>query len=138
MIEPRIYRAAFVPALLAVVLALFSLESRPRPLPQGLPADVLFEDDTETTTARDRRVRARPARRASPGTARRPRLVRDAFREPRLHASRPTASAQGSTDLVNVIGRRAGRSRRQIVVVAARDARRGARRRRAARPTPPR
>src|SRR4051812_41760753 len=43
MIEPRVYRAAFVPALFAVVLAMFSLEGRPRPLPQGLAADVLFD-----------------------------------------------------------------------------------------------
>ena len=43
MIEPRIYRAAFVPALLAVVLAMFSFQSRPRPLAQGLAADVLFD-----------------------------------------------------------------------------------------------
>ena len=40
MIEPRIYRAAFVPALLAVVLTMFSFQSRPGPLRQGLPADV--------------------------------------------------------------------------------------------------
>ena len=43
MIEPRVYRAAFVPALLAIVLAMFSFESRPRALPQGLAADVLFD-----------------------------------------------------------------------------------------------
>ena len=45
MIEPRVYRAAFVPALLAIVLAMFSFESRPRALPQGLAADVLFDGD---------------------------------------------------------------------------------------------
>src|SRR3954447_9847431 len=45
LIEPRVYRAAFVPALLVLVLAAFSLESRPRPLPQGLAADVLFDGD---------------------------------------------------------------------------------------------
>ncbi|MGH2824688.1 MAG: hypothetical protein ACRDLY_17060, partial [Thermoleophilaceae bacterium] len=43
MIEPRVYRAAFVPALLALVLTMFSLQSRPRSLPQGLAADVLFD-----------------------------------------------------------------------------------------------
>ena len=43
MIEPAVYRAAFVPALLAVLLAMFSLEDRPRALPQGLAADVLFD-----------------------------------------------------------------------------------------------
>jgi len=41
--EPRVYRAAFIPALLVVVLTMFSLQGRPRPLPQGLAADVLFD-----------------------------------------------------------------------------------------------
>jgi hypothetical protein len=45
VIEPRIYRAAFIPAVLAVVLVMFSLENRPKPLPQGLAADVLFDGD---------------------------------------------------------------------------------------------
>ena len=45
MIEPRIYRAAFIPALLAVVLVMFSLENRPKPVPQGLAADVVFDGD---------------------------------------------------------------------------------------------
>ena len=43
MIEPRVYRAAFVPALLVLVLTMFSLQSRPGPLAQGLAADVLFD-----------------------------------------------------------------------------------------------
>ena len=43
MIEPRIYRAAFAPALLAFVLAMFSLGGRPAPLPQSGAADVLFD-----------------------------------------------------------------------------------------------
>ena len=41
MIEPRIYRAAFVPALFAFMLAMFSLGGRPAPLPQSGAADVL-------------------------------------------------------------------------------------------------
>jgi hypothetical protein len=43
MIEPRVYRAAFVPALLALFLTMFSLQSRPPPLEQGLAADILFD-----------------------------------------------------------------------------------------------
>ena len=43
MIEPRIYRAAFFPALLALVLVAFSLQTAPRAVPQGLAADALFE-----------------------------------------------------------------------------------------------
>ena len=36
--EPRLYRAAFLPALLALIVAAFSLEARPAPLPQTLAA----------------------------------------------------------------------------------------------------
>jgi len=43
LIEPRIYRAAFIPALFAVVIAMFSLESRPPSVQQALAADVLFD-----------------------------------------------------------------------------------------------
>ena len=51
MIEPRVYRAAFIPALLAVVLAMFSFQSRPRPLEQGLAADVLFDGEQAAALA---------------------------------------------------------------------------------------
>ncbi|MEA2454890.1 MAG: hypothetical protein QOI45_1152, partial [Thermoleophilaceae bacterium] len=76
MFEPRVYRAAFVPALLALVLTMFSLQSSPRPLPQGLAADVLFDgrvaaaetgrivaaaSDRRTGTVGDARTAARVA-----------------------------------------------------------------------------
>ena len=127
MIEPRIYRAAFVPALLAVVLTMFSFQSRPRPLEQGLAADVLFDGvqaaDLATRIAQDAPDR-RPGTRGNLGTAE---LVADTF------AARGFAGGPGSRpelqrfthaghELVNVIGRRAGGSRRQVVIVAARDA----------------
>src|SRR5918999_2963813 len=65
VIEPRVYRAAFVPALLALVLTMFSLQSRPRPLAQGLAADVLFDGRVAAAEAA-RIVAAAPDRR--PGT----------------------------------------------------------------------
>ena len=127
VIEPRIYRAAFVPALLAVVLAMFSFESRPRPLPQGLAADVLFDGaqaaDLATRIATEaarppRRHARRPRdRRAGGGRVRRARLRQRADRHPELQRF-----THAGHELVNVIGRRAGSSRRQIVIVAARDA----------------
>src|SRR5437660_1141865 len=62
MIEPRIYRAAFIPALLAIVLVAFSLEAPPPPLGQGLAADALFDGQEASgllseilQTANDRR-----------------------------------------------------------------------------------
>jgi MFS family permease len=127
VIEPRVYRAAFVPALLAVVLAMFSFESRPRPLPQGLAADVLF-DGAQAAQLAARIATDAPDRRAgTPGDRATASLVADAFaargftggRPGRPHVQRFTHAGH---DLVNVIGLRAGRSRRLIVIVAARDA----------------
>jgi hypothetical protein len=127
VIEPRVYRAAFVPALLAIVLAMFSFESRPRALPQGLAADVLF-DGAQAADLATRIATDAPDRRAGTrGDLATAQLVEDAF------AARGFSGGRGGQpevqrfthagrDLVNVIGVRAGRSRRQIVIVAARDA----------------
>jgi hypothetical protein len=121
LIEPRIYRAAFVPALLAVVLVMFSLESRPRPLPQGLAADVIF--DGEQAAAEARRIASEHPDR-SPGSAgdlAAAADVRAAFRSSGF-ADDVQSFEHDGRKLVNVIGRRAGRSRSQVVVIAARDA----------------
>ena len=121
MIEPRIYRAAFVPALLAIVLVMFSLESRPRPLPQGLAGDVVFGGAEAVATTRSI-VDAAPDRKAGTvGDREAARLVVEAFRARSFSVEVDRFQSDGE-DLVNVIGRRAGRTRRQVVVVAARDA----------------
>ena len=39
MLDPRIYRAGLIPALLAAIVAAFSIETPPRPLAAGLPPD---------------------------------------------------------------------------------------------------
>ena len=121
MIEPRVYRAAFVPALLAVLLAMFSLESRPRPVPQGLAADVLF--DGEQAADRARQIAAdHPDRAAgSPGDRAVAEQVVAAFEASGFSVESQPFDHDGD-GLVNVIGRRAGRTLDQIVVVAARDA----------------
>ena len=127
MIEPRIYRAAFVPALLAVVLTMFSFQSRPGPLRQGLPADVLF-DGNQATELATRIATQEPDRRAgSTGDRATAQLVADTFAARGFAGgggARPVVQRFTSDDkrLVNVVGRRAGSSRRQIVIVAARDA----------------
>ena len=116
-----------MPALLAIVLAMFSFESRPRALPQGLAADVLF-DGAQAAGLATRIATDTPDRRAgTPGDRATAKLVADAF------ADRGFSGGQGGEphvrrfthaghDLVNVIGLRAGSSRRAIVIVAARDA----------------
>ena len=127
MIEPRIYRAAFVPALLALFLTMFSFQSRPRPLPQGLAADVLF-DGAQAAALAERIAAQAPDRRAgSRGDRATAQLVADTFATRGFAAGggvRPVVQrfTHSGPELVNVIGRRAGSSRRQIVIVAARDA----------------
>ena len=101
MIEPRVYRAAFIPALLALVLAMFSLQCRPAPLPQGLAADVLFDGDEAAQLRRaDRRPSSPTGARAGPATRRRRSWWRassraagfqPASRAPALHARGPAA-----------------------------------------------
>jgi MFS family permease len=127
VIEPRIYRAAFVPALLAVVLTMFSFQSRPRPVPQGLAADVLF-DGNQASALAARIAADSPDRRAgSDGDLATARLVADTFEARGFAGGAGTGPVvqrftHADRRLVNVIGRRAGSSRRQIVIVAARDA----------------
>jgi hypothetical protein len=119
--EPRVYRAAFVPALLALVLTMFSLQSRPRPLPQGLAADVLFDGRVAAAEAA-RIVAAAGDRRAGrEGDERTAVRVEQALASSGFRVERQGFTHAGH-ELSNVIGRRAGRSRHQIVVVANRDA----------------
>jgi MFS family permease len=124
VIEARVYRAAFIPALLAVVLAMFSFQSRPGPLQQGLAADVLF-DGREAARLAARIATDQPDRRAGePGDAATADFVadsRDSLEARGFQVERQRFSYAGRS-LENVIGRRAGSSRRQIVIVAARDA----------------
>ena len=131
MLDPRVYRAAFVPALLAVFVVAFSLEGRPRPATTRLAADA-FDGARAYGGVRARNSLlelggAFPA--APPGQHGR----RGARRPRRGHAAAATASASrrrqdrgrtvdGTTALETVEGVRPGRSGRRIVVLAHRDA----------------
>ena len=123
MIEPRIYRAAFIPAVLAVVLVMFSLENRPRPAPQGLAADVLFDGRIAFRELRAI-VERWPDRR--PGTATSADFAADLaerFRalEPEGFEVAEDRWEENGEPLVNVVARRPGATREQIVIMAARD-----------------
>ena len=126
MIEPRIYRAAFVPALLAIVLAMFSFQSRPPSLEQGLAADVLFDGNQAADLATRIAAESPDRRPGSPGDLATAQLVADTFAARGFGGAGADPIMQRFThaghDLVNVVGRRAGSSRRQIVIIAARDA----------------
>lgn len=121
MIEPRLYRAAFLPALLALVVAAFSLEDRPRAVTEGLPADVLFDGGAASSTA-GAIVHAAPDRRAGGrGDRATARTVAAALHRAGF-ATTTDAFDNGSARLLNVVGVRPGLSRHQLVVLAARDA----------------
>jgi hypothetical protein len=121
LIEPRIYRAAFVPALLALVIAMFSLESRPPPVPQALAADVLF-DGRVALAGTQRLASSYPDRRpGSNGDQLAAGQVTTSLRQQHF-AVTVDRFHDDETALVNVVGRRIGESPRQIVVVAPRDA----------------
>jgi hypothetical protein len=110
-----------VPALVALVLTMFSFEGKPRPLPQGLAADVLF-DGRQAAQLAANIAEDHPDRRAgSPGDRATAALVAERFRQRGFRVERQRFR-HADRDLENVIARRAGRSRSQIVVVAARDA----------------
>lgn len=121
MIEPRIYRAAFLPALFALVVAMFSLESRPAPLPQGLAADVLFEGRLAANTMRNIAETQPDRRPGTIGNAAVANLVTEQFRnrgyDPVVR-ERFTANGQR---LENVMARKPGAEPEQIVLAAARD-----------------
>ncbi|MEA2423192.1 MAG: hypothetical protein QOF55_2291, partial [Thermoleophilaceae bacterium] len=121
MIEPRIYRAAFFPALLALVLVAFSLQTPPRTVPQGLAADALFEGAGSVSMVRDIAATTPDRRAGQPGDAAVASRVKQAFLS---HGFSTTIDSfdQDGTKLVNVVGRRPGSSSKQVVVMAARDA----------------
>ena len=121
MIEPRIYRAAFFPALLALVFVAFSLETAPRAVPQGLAADALFEGAGAVNMVRDIAATTPDRRVGRPGDDAVASRVKQAF----LSHGFPTTIDRWDEDgkrLVNVVGQRPGSSNKQIVVMAARDA----------------
>jgi hypothetical protein len=121
MIEPRVYRAAFVPALLALVLTMFSLQSRPGALGQGLAADVLFDGRLAATSAETIAADEPDRRPGRPGDRRTADFVETQLKARGFRTAHRDFTHAGRS-LRNVVGRRAGRSRHQVVVVAARDA----------------
>ena len=100
---------------------MFSLESRPRPLPQGLAADVLF-DGRLARIETARLVRNHPDR--APGSPGNEAAAMEVGRTLAGRGFRTTLDrfdAEGEP-LVNVVARRVGASRRMVVVMAPRDA----------------
>jgi hypothetical protein len=123
-VDPRIYRASFVPALLALIVAMFSLASRPGAHVSDLAPDA-FSGADATSDTRDFVQRFPDRRAGSPGDMRLGDVVEGRFRALGLETSRARffADVDGrEQELSNVIGRLRGRSDREVVVMAHRDA----------------
>jgi len=124
VLDPRIYRAGFLPILFALVLVGFSLREPPRPLTASLAPDAF--DGAAAFRQLDRLAAEAPLRR--PGSAG-DRLVAQRVEETlrtngfRVDMRRFTGeTVDGSRELTTVVGERAGFSNRRILVVAHRDA----------------
>jgi hypothetical protein len=135
VLDARVYRAAFLPALIAVFVAAFSLADRPVPTTTGLSAQAFDSSSAFGDGARPRRnslnelARTFPSRAAgSDGDARLADRVAATLGQQERGTSRPafdverSATEYGGKDLETVVGVRPGLSSRRIVVIAARDA----------------
>jgi hypothetical protein len=138
VLDVRVYRAAFLPALVALFVAAFSLADRPAPASSPLAADAFSSDrafGSETAPPRDSLLelgRSFPDRR--PGSAGDLALagrVAAAFsrRDPDTHRpvftvsrTRTPGGGRDLGDLETVVGVRPGLSNHRVVVVADRSA----------------
>jgi len=135
VLDVRVYRAAFVPALVAVFIAAFSLADRPAPATSPLAADAFdsaaaFGDEAKPQrNSLNELARSFPSR--SPGSGDDDGLsdrVAQTLRAPgRRGVKSPFQVSRSSTRvddkvLETVVGVRPGISNRRIVVVAGRDA----------------
>ena len=130
MLDLRVYRAAFVPALLALFVVAFSLQGRPAPARTRAIADA-FDPARAfgSPTVRDSLLQlgaAFPERRpGSSGDAALADRVGDVLGAAGFRVGRSTEEGRtvdGPIDLETVVGVRPGRSNRRIVVLAHRDA----------------
>ena len=132
VLDSRLYRAAFLPALIAVFVCAFSLTDRPAPATTPLAADAF---DTSRAFGAPRQpprdslrelAAAFPDRRpGSTGDGALANRVQRALQRAQFRTERTVDSARtvdGERDLVTVTAVRPGLSSRRIVVLANRDA----------------
>jgi hypothetical protein len=125
MLDPRIYRAALLPVLLALIVGAFSLSDRPRPIGTTLQPDAFSKlramADLDALSGRF------PARRpGDSGDAAMAARLAAGFRAMRSYqVSMPSfegETADGMRQLTTVIARQVGKPGPGLVIVAHRDA----------------
>lgn len=125
MLDPRIYRAALVPVLLAVIVGAFSLSDRPRPIGTTLQPDAFKAEGpmAELAQMADRYPARRPGDSGDAALATR---IAQTFRSMGSYqVSAPTfrgETVDGERELTTVIARQVGQAGPGLVVVAHRDA----------------
>ncbi len=125
MLDPRIYRAALIPILFALIVGAFSLSDRPRPIGTTLQPDAFSASRAQADL--DAWARAYPARRAgdSGDAALGARLAATFRAMGSYQVSTPSFEAEtadGKRRLTTVIARQVGQPGPGLVVVAHRDA----------------
>jgi hypothetical protein len=125
LVDVRIYRAAWLPVVVALITVMFSIQDRPAPLTSALAPDVF--DSKGAYAAMREIVRRAPDRRpGSNGDAATADLVEGRLRSlPGLETTRDEFSAEVDGEkmaMTNVFGSLSGPSTRQIVLMANRDA----------------
>jgi hypothetical protein len=128
LINLRLYRIAFAPALVALVVVMFSLDGVPAPIAEPV-AGGTYSGDTAAATAREL-IRAAPERPAgSSGDDTAAAFVGDRFREIQggsVAEQRFDAEVDGDdVEVSNVLLTLPGEVERTIVVTAGRDSERG-------------
>ncbi|MGH2961881.1 MAG: M28 family peptidase [Solirubrobacterales bacterium] len=124
MVDQRLYRGAFAPALVAAIVLLFSLQPVPEPLeaPVSLGS---FDGDGAAASARDIAGTAPERTPGSPGDAETADLVTEGFTEIEgAEVSEQSFSSRfdgEDVELRNVIATLPGESERRLVVLASRD-----------------
>jgi hypothetical protein len=128
MLDPRLYRVAFVPVLLALLVAAFSLQDRPRAIGTTLTPDAFDGYRAQQTldalagTFADRRPGSDADAKLAGEVARRLRQVVPGTVEEHHYTGE---TIDGQRDLVDVVATRPGAPGPGLVVVAHRDAARG-------------
>jgi len=124
MLDLRIYRAAFIPLLVAIVLVAFSLQPRARPIATTLSPEAF--DVTRTAQLLTGMAEDYPDRRpGSAGDAALARKVETDFRAAGFEVRTDDFTGRtidGRRTLRTVVAERPGRLERRIVVLAHRDA----------------
>jgi Peptidase family M28 len=124
VVDFRIYRAGFFPALVAIVALLFALQAPPEPLPET-PTPVEFQQLAAAKRAHQILATAPARPPGSPGDARIADMVEGQFKHVtagQVTEQRFTGSFDGDdVDLRNVILTLPGQTTRSVVVMASRD-----------------